>query len=329
VPEPGLKDEATRKPPVPRSLRWGSGILAALGLLALAAPLLATDRPWLARGESGYVWPAFGSRSRAGPGDRAHHVLIPAPVPYAPESIDLDAVLASPSRTHWIGTDELGRDTLARLLHGGRVSIGVGLLAAMLALLVGLPLGSLAGYRGKLTDAVVSRGIEAALCFPTVLLALALLATAPAWIQALPDSWRVALVLGVAGWTPVARYLRGEFLRLKTSEMVAAARASGAGDLRVMGRHILPAAMAPVLVTASFSVAAAILLEGALSYLGLGVRPPTPTWGGMLKVASDHLDRAWWLALFPGMALFLVVLGCNLLGEGLRDWLDPRSKRTE
>jgi peptide/nickel transport system permease protein len=172
---------------------------------------------------------------------------------------------------------------------------------------------------------VISRGIEAVLCFPTILLALALLATAPRWLEGLPDAARVGLVLGIAGWTPVARYLRGEFLRLGSSEMVAAARASGAGDWRIMGRHILPAAVAPVLVTAAFSVAAAILAEGTLSYLGLGVRPPTPSWGGMLQVASANLGRAWWLTVFPGCALFTVLLACNLFGEGIRDWLDPRA----
>jgi peptide/nickel transport system permease protein len=244
---------------------------------------------------------------------------------HSPIAVDLDVVLTAPSAQHWIGTDELGRDVLARILHGGRVSLSVGALSALVALLVGLPLGGLAGYKGGFPDAVVSRTIEAMLCFPTLLLALVLLATAPPWLDRLPDAARVALVVGIAGWTPVARYLRGEFLRVGSSEMVAAARASGAGDLRIMSRHILPAALAPVLVTAAFSVAAAILIEGALSYLGLGVRPPTPTWGGMLKAGSDHMDRAWWLTLFPGVALFGVVLGCNLLGEGIRDWLDPRA----
>jgi peptide/nickel transport system permease protein len=271
---------------LPASLRAGASILLVLSAASLLGPLLARHSPF---------------------------------------RIDLDAVLASPSASHWIGTDEVGRDVLSRILHGGRVSLSVGTLSAMIALLVGLPLGGIAGYRGRLADAIVSRAIEAMLCFPALLLALVLLATAPPWLERLPDAARVAIVIGIAGWTPVARYLRGEFLRLGSSEMVAAARASGAGDLRVMGRHILPAALAPVLVTVAFSVAGAILVEGALSYLGLGVRPPTPSWGGMLKAGADHLDRAWWLTLFPGCALFAVVLGCNLLGEGIRDWLDPRA----
>jgi peptide/nickel transport system permease protein len=239
-------------------------------------------------------------------------------------AIDLDRVLEAPSSAHPMGTDGLGRDLVSRVLYGGRVSLTVGLLAALLALGVGLPLGAAAGYRGGATDVLVSRLIETVLCFPGLVLALALLGAAPAWISGLPDVLKIALVLGISGWIPVARYLRAEFRRLGRSEMVLAARSSGAGHLRLALRHILPAALAPVLVTAAFTVAAAITAEAALSFLGLGVRPPTPTWGGLLYEAKSHVDRAWWLVLFPGTALFLAVLGCNLVGEGLRDWLDPR-----
>ena len=212
----------------------------------------------------------------------------------------------------------------ARVLHGARVSLAVGLLSAALALLIGLPLGALAGYRGGWADAAVSRIIEAMLCFPALLLVLALLAAGPRWFYGMSDVLRIALVLGLTGWMPAARYLRAEFLKLKRSEMVLAARAVGAGHLRVMVRHILPCALAPVLVTAAFAVGAAVAMEAALSFLGLGVRPPVATWGGLLADAREQVDRAWWLALFPGIALFLTVLGCNLIGEGLRDLLDPR-----
>ncbi len=247
-------------------------------------------------------------------------------LPGEPQRIELARRLAPPSPAHWLGTDALGRDVAARIVHGTRVSLAVGLLAAGFALLIGLPLGALAGYRGGFLDAWVSRTMETLLCFPSLLLILTLLVTAPAWLHGLPDVVRIALVLGITGWIPVARYLRGELLRLRNSQMVLAARASGGGHLRVVVRHLLPSSLAPVLVTSSFAVGAAVGLEAALSFLGLGVRPPVPTWGSLLAEAREHVDRAWWLALFPGLALFLTVLGCNLVGEGLRETLDPRGR---
>ena len=269
---------------LPRNLTAGVVLLAGLVALAVAAPWLSAE----------------------------------------PGRLDLDASLESPSSRHWMGTDPLGRDTAARVFHGARISLAVGLLSAAFALAVGLPLGALAGYRGRWTDALVSRAIEAMLCVPTLLLALAFLVSAPAWLRGLPDVARVALVLGLTGWVPVARYLRAEFIKLRDSPMVLAARAAGGGDLRVILRHILPSALAPVLVTSAFAVGGAIGMEAALSFLGLGVRPPAASWGGMLADAREYVDRAWWMVLFPGTALFLAVTACNLIGEGLRDLLDPR-----
>lgn len=313
---------------VPRNLRGGLALIGALGLVALLAPLLATDTPWLARSSRGLQLPALsrflGLPPPAVPAER--RTLLSAPVPHDPQRTDLDAVLQPPSTAHWMGTDALGRDIAARVVHGARISLGVGLLAALFALVLGLPLGAAAGYRGGWTDAAVSRTIETLLCFPTLLLALAILTGAPPLLRGLSDVLRIAVVLGLTGWIPVARYLRGEFLRLKGSEMVLAARALGGGSLRVILRHILPAALSPVLVTTAFAVAGAIAVEASLSFLGLGVRPPVATWGGLLADAREQVDRAWWLALFPGAALFLALLGCNLLGEGLRDLLDPRSR---
>lgn len=271
---------------LPVNLRWGMTLVGLLLLAALLAPWIVSD----------------------------------------PARLDLDHTLRPPSGEHWIGTDSLGRDMAARVVYGTRVSVSVGLLAALFALGIGLPLGALAGYRGGWADSVVSRLVEAALCFPTLLLVLALLAVGPAWLRQSSDVLRIALVLGLTGWMPVTRYLRAEFLRLEKSEMVLAARATGAHDLRVMVRHILPSAMAPVLITAAFTVGGAIGLEAALSFLGLGVRPPVATWGGLLADAREQVDRAWWLALFPGVALFSTILGCNLVGEGLRDLLDPRAE---
>jgi len=308
---------------LPASLKSGVALLLLLGLLALAAPLLATDLPLLARGSGGVSSPALSAMLGLEVAEFSD-VMLRAPIPHAPNRIDLRDVLAPPSRGHWLGTDVMGRDLAARVLYGARVSLVVGLLSALFALLLGLPLGALAGYRGGWADAVVSRGLETFLCFPSLLLILVILAAEPGWLSGLSDVLRIALVLGVTGWMAVARYLRAEFLKLEGSDMVAAARASGSGHWRIAVRHILPCSMAPVLVTAAFAVGAAIALEAALSFLGLGVRPPASTWGGLLYDAREQVDRAWWLALFPGVALFLAVLGCNLLGEGVRDLLDPR-----
>jgi peptide/nickel transport system permease protein len=291
---------------LPGNFKSGLALLLLLLAAALAAPLLATDSPLLGSDED---------------------AMLRAPVPHDPNRIDLGAVLLPPERGHWMGTDALGRDLASRVIHGARVSLSVGLLAAFFALLVGVPLGALAGYRGGLADAAIARCIETILCFPTLLLALAVLATAPGWLREMSDMLRISLVLGLTGWIPVARYLRAEFMKLRNSDMVAAARAMGSGHLRIVSRHILPSAMAPVLITAAFAVGAAIGLEAALSFLGLGVRPPVATWGGLLSEAMEQVDSAWWLALFPGAALFLAVLGCNLLGEGIRDLLDPHTER--
>jgi peptide/nickel transport system permease protein len=245
-------------------------------------------------------------------------------IPVDPNKIDLGRILEAPSRSHWMGTDGLGRDVLVRLVHGARVSLAVGMGTATIALLIGLPLGALAGYRGGWWDAVVSRVVEAVLCFPALLLALTLLSMGPRWLSALPETLRLALALGLVAWTPTARYLRAEFRRLRTSEAVQAARAAGAGGLRIAIRHLLPQGIAPVLVTLAFGAAAASLAEASLSFIGVGVSPPTATWGQMLYEALRHMGRAWWLAAFPGAALFFTVYGFNRLAEGLRDWLDPR-----
>lgn len=309
------------------NLRAGAGLLGLLALAAAAAPYLASEAAWVSSGPDGIRFPILGSPSdhrEIGPEQRP---VVRAPIPYGPDVTDLDAILAAPSSEHWLGTDGLGRDVASRVLHGGRVSLTVGLAATAVALLLGLPLGAAAGYAGGAVDAAVSRVVEAALCIPVLLLALALLTASPPALRHLSDTLLLAMMIGLASWAPVARYLRGEFLKLRQSDMALLARASGAGPLRVIVRHMLPSALAPVTVAAAFGVGSAILLEAALSFLGLGVRPPTPSWGGILTEARHHVERAWWLALFPGAALFLAVLGCNLLGEGLRDLLDPRRRR--
>jgi peptide/nickel transport system permease protein len=241
------------------------------------------------------------------------------PIPFGPNDIDVANRLHPPDAQHHFGTDELGRDVLARMIHGARVSLTVGLLATMMALIVGCFFGAIAGYYGGVADWLVSRLIEVVLCFPLLFLALAIVAFFG------PSIWTIMIALGLTTWTSEARYVRGEFLRIREMEFAYAARASGARDARIIFRHLLPNALAPVLVSASFGVAYAILTESALSFLGLGVPIPTATWGSILATAKQFIEYAWWLVVFPGVAIFLTVAAFNIIGDRFRDALDPRS----
>ena len=243
-----------------------------------------------------------------------------------PNRVDLGSVLSPPSSAHWLGTDGLGRDVTARLVHGARVSLLIGLTTGVFSVLIGLPIGALAGYAGGAVDAALSRLIEATLCFPGLVIAIALLSIGPSWLANVPETARIACALSLIGWTPAARYLRGEFRRLRTSEAIVSARAAGAGHLRVIVRHLLPQSLGPVLVTLAFGIGAAALAEATLSFVGVGISPPTASWGQLLYEALSQLGHAWWLALFPGSALFVLVLGCNELAEGIRSRLDPRRR---
>jgi peptide/nickel transport system permease protein len=243
-----------------------------------------------------------------------------------PNRIDLGAVLSPPSAAHWLGTDGLGRDVAARLVHGARVSLVIGLTTGILSVLIGLPIGAIAGYAGGAVDAALSRVIEATLCFPGLVIAIALLSIGPFWLSGFPEAERIAVALSLIGWTPAARYLRGEFARLRGSEAIVSARAAGAGHARVMVRHLLPQSLGPVLVTLAFGIGGAALAEATLSFIGVGISPPTASWGQLLFEALNQLGHAWWLAVFPGAALFVLVLGCNELAEGIRNRLDPRRR---
>ncbi|HXG59408.1 MAG TPA: ABC transporter permease, partial [Thermoanaerobaculia bacterium] len=243
--------------------------------------------------------------------------LAPLLAPHPPNAPDLGARLRPPDAEHWFGTDDLGRDVLSRMMHGARISLAVGIIATLLSLVVGSFLGAVAGYYGGTADWIVSRLIEVILCFPFLLLVLGIVALAG------PSFHTVVIALGLTSWTTEARYMRGEFLRVREMEFAEAARASGARDARIIFRHLLPNAIAPVLVSASFGVASAILTESALSFLGLGVPLPTATWGSILTVAQQHVEYAWWLVFFPGTAIFLTVAACNIIGDRFRDALDP------
>jgi peptide/nickel transport system permease protein len=237
-----------------------------------------------------------------------------------PNSVDLASRLRPPDRTHRLGTDDLGRDVLSRVIHGARVSLSVGFAATAISLIIGSFLGAIAGYYRGLADWVVSRLIEIVLCFPFLLLVLAIVALFR------PSFLTVMIALGLTSWTTEARFMRGEFLRIRDMEFAQAARASGARDSRIIFRHLLPNAIGPVLVSASFGVASAILIESALSFLGTGVPPPTASWGNILSSAEEHIEQAWWLAFFPGMAIFVTVAAFNIVGDRFRDAFDPRSE---
>jgi peptide/nickel transport system permease protein len=242
----------------------------------------------------------------------------PLIMPYDPNQINVNAILTPPSWDHPFGTDRLGRDVLSRMIIGSQVSLQVGIVAAGIATLIGVVLGALAGYYGGWVESAVMRFVDMMLCFPTFFLILAVIALLE------PSIINIMAVIGLTSWMGVARLVRAEFLTLKERDFVAAARSLGARDARIIFRHILPNAMAPVLVAATLGVAGAILTESGLSFLGLGVQPPDASWGNILNDGKAHIEIAWWLSVFPGLAILVTVLGYNLLGEGIRDALDPR-----
>ncbi len=238
--------------------------------------------------------------------------------PYDPVAQSLGDRLLPPSAAHWMGTDAFGRDILSRLLYGSRISLAVGFVAVSIYILIGVLVGSLAAYYGGWVDALLMRLVDVLLCVPTFFLILMVVAFVG------PSILNIMVIIGLTSWTDVARLARGEVLSLKSREYIQAARGLGYSDARIILKHLLPNALGPVLVVATLGVGGAILTESSLSFLGLGVQPPTASWGNMLMEGKDHLMDAWWLVLFPGLAIFLTVLGYNFLGEGLRDQWDPR-----
>ena len=248
-------------------------------------------------------------------------LLAPVIAPYDPGAIDLKNVLAPPSGQHWFGTDQLGRDVLSRMIWGARISLKVGFVATGVAIIIGTMLGAVSGYYGGWIDATIMRFVDVMLCFPTFFLILAVIA----FLE--PSIWNIMIVIGLTGWMGVTRLVRADFISLRERDFVQAARAIGANDTRIIFMHILPNALASILVAATLGIAGAILTESALSFLGIGVQPPTPSWGNILTAGKDNIDIAWWLSLYPGLAILITVVGYNLLGEGIRDASDPRLKK--
>jgi peptide/nickel transport system permease protein len=250
-------------------------------------------------------------------------VAAPVLAPYSPTQIDVTAFQAPPSRVHLLGTDSVGRDVLSRLIYAARVSLSVGLLAVSMYVVIGTSVGSLAGYYGGKIDLLLSRLMDVMLSFPPLIIILFAVS-----VFGKPSLTNVIVVLGLLGWPAVARLVRGQVLALREVEFVQAAHAVGAADTAVVVRHLIPNAMAPVLVAATFGTANAILVEAALSFLGLGVQPPTPSWGNMLTDAQSLtiLERMPWLWVPPGFMILISVLTINFVGDGLRDALDPSLK---
>jgi peptide/nickel transport system permease protein len=243
--------------------------------------------------------------------------------PYPVDQIDLAHVLSGPTTYghHFLGTDEIGRDFLSRILFGIRTSEEVGVFVAVVSSIIGLVVGALAGFYAGLIDNVLMRITDLTLTLPL----FAVLATAAALLGA-GSQWRVSLILALLLWTTIARVVRGVFLSLREKEYVEAAKASGAGDVRIMFRHILPNTLGPVVVAGTLAVATAILIEAALSFLGFGIKPPTPSLG-VLITSGQQNPQKWWLTLFPGLTIVLIVLCINFIGDGLRDALDPQQRR--
>ncbi|HQS38067.1 MAG: peptide ABC transporter permease [Methylotenera sp. 24-45-7] len=246
-------------------------------------------------------------------------MLAPLISPYDPNEINVKAILLSPSLQHWMGTDGLGRDVLSRMLHGGRVSLLVGLVAVGISTLIGIILGAIAGFYRGWVDVFIMRLVDVMLSIPSFFLILAVIAFLT------PSIINIMIVIGLTSWMGVTRLVRAEFLSLCDREYILASRTLGAKDVRLIFRHLLPNSLTPIIVSAVLGVAGAVLMESGLSFLGLGVQAPQASWGNILTDGKEYIQFAWWLSLFPGLAILITVLGYNLLGEGLRDALDPRS----
>ncbi|MBM7600579.1 peptide/nickel transport system permease protein [Virgibacillus halotolerans] len=247
-------------------------------------------------------------------------ILAPVIAPYSPTDQSIIDRYQSPSGTHWLGTDELGRDIFSRIIYGTRISIQIGLITVGISMVIGVLLGGIAGYFGKWADQIIMRLIDILMAFPSILLAIALVAVLG------PSLQNAMIAVGIVGIPQFARIVRSAVLSVKETEYIEAARAIGAKHKRIFLQHVLPNSLAPIIVQATLGIGTAILDAAGLSFLGLGAQPPTPEWGAMLSDGRSALQTAPWVVAFPGIAIFLVVLGFNLFGDGLRDALDPRLK---
>jgi peptide/nickel transport system permease protein len=301
-----------------------------LALMALFADFIANDKPYYLEYRNKTYFPIFrsyivGAKLGHWPAELLNvdfkklegaKAIFP-PIPYRPTNINLLEPLEPPSAKHWFGTDKLGRDIMAGMIHGSRISLSIGFIAVGIAVMIGIILGAIAGYFGSWVDLVISRLFEVMLSIPTFFLLITIAALLP------PSIYLTMLIIGMTSWVGIARFTRNEFLRIRNLDYVTSAIALGVTDRKVMFKHILPNALAPVIVSVVLGIAGAILVESALSFLGIGVPAELVTWGSILHEASTT-TFAWWLAVFPGFAIFITVLAYYLVGEGLREVLDPR-----
>jgi len=307
----------------------------AMSLIAIFADILANDKPLVASYKQETIFPIVreygtqlgivdwyqGELANSDWQTLDYDWALRAPVGYSPQEADGSIISIEqrrPSSRHWLGTDDIGRDVLAGMIHGSRYALAIGLVAMGISLAIGIVLGLIAGYFGGWVDTLISRLIELVITFPTFFLII----TIVAMVQA-GSIWLIMAMIGLTGWTSIARFVRGEVLRIRSLDFVSAAQALGFSTPRIIFRHVLPNALAPVLVSAAFGIAGAILTESALSFLGFGVPPTVVTWGSVLFKARSSVN-SWWLAVFPGILIFMTVSAYNLIGDALRDATDPR-----
>jgi len=308
----------------------GFYVVCVFVFMALFADFIANDKPYFTQYKGQSYFPIFrsylvGMKLGKWPAELLNVEFkklegaksIFPPIPYRPSNINLLEPLEPPSARHWFGTDKLGRDVMAGMIHGSRVSLSIGFVAVGIALVIGVVLGGIAGYFGSWIDLVISRLFEVMLSIPTFFLLITIAALLP------PSIFLTMFIIGATSWVGIARFTRNEFLKIRNLDYVTAAIALGVSDRKVMFKHILPNALAPVIVSVVLGVAGAILVESSLSFLGIGVPAELVTWGSILHEASTT-TYAWWLAVFPGFAIFITVLAYYLVGEGLREVLDPR-----
>lgn len=243
--------------------------------------------------------------------------------PFDPDAINVKSILLSPSSAHWMGTDGLGRDVYSRMLFGARISLLVGIVAVGIATAIGIVLGAISGFYRGWVDTVIMRLVDVMLSIPTFFLILAVIAFLT------PSIWNIMIVIGLTSWMGVTRLVRAEFLSLRNREFVLASQTLGAKDSRLIFKQLLPNSLTPIIVSSVLGVASAVLVESGLSFLGLGVQAPQASWGNILTDGKEYIEFAWWLSLFPGLAILITVMGYNLLGEGLRDALDPRTSNNK